>query len=96
MTRHQYGIYALDPQTSFRGETVGGVQKCRLFFQATTRAVKPRTPAPRKTKSNILNFPYKKKQDISTGLNYTINERKKIVADKKCDENNNIQMTTNL
>ena len=61
MTRHQYGIYALDPQTSFRGETVGGVQKCRLFFQATTRAVKPRTPAPRKTKSNILNFPYKKK-----------------------------------
>ena len=35
MTRHQYGISALVSQTSFRGETVGGVAKCRLFTQAT-------------------------------------------------------------
>ena len=31
MTRHQYGISALVSQTSFRGETTGGVAKCRLF-----------------------------------------------------------------
>ena len=30
-TRHQYGISALVSQTSFRGETSGGVAKCRLF-----------------------------------------------------------------
>ena len=35
VTRHQYGICALVSQTSFRGETVGGVAKCRLFSQAT-------------------------------------------------------------
>ena len=34
MTRHQYGISALVSQTSFRGETTGGVAKCRLFSQA--------------------------------------------------------------
>ena len=33
VTRHQYGISALVSQTSFRGETVGGVAKCRLFSQ---------------------------------------------------------------
>ena len=30
-TRHQYGISAFVPQTSFRGETSGSVAKCRLF-----------------------------------------------------------------
>ena len=35
VTRHQYGISALVSQTSFRGETSGGVMKCRLFYQAT-------------------------------------------------------------
>ena len=30
--RHQYGISALISQTSFRGETVGGVAKCRLYL----------------------------------------------------------------
>ena len=30
VTRHQYGISALFPQTSFRGETSGSVSKCRL------------------------------------------------------------------
>ena len=30
--RHQYGISALVSQMSFRGETVGGVAKCRLFL----------------------------------------------------------------
>ena len=30
VTRHQYGISALISQTSFRGETSGGVAKCRL------------------------------------------------------------------
>ena len=29
--RHQYGISALVPQASFRGETGGGVTKCWLF-----------------------------------------------------------------
>ena len=31
LTRHQYGISALVPQSSFRGETIGDVSKCRLF-----------------------------------------------------------------
>ena len=36
MTRHRYGISALVSQTSFRGETSGGVAKCRLFSQASS------------------------------------------------------------
>ena len=35
---HQYGISVLVSQTSFRGETVGGVAKCHLFSQATVMA----------------------------------------------------------
>ena len=31
--RHQYGISELVSQISFRGETRGGVAKCRLFSQ---------------------------------------------------------------
>ena len=34
VTRHQYGISAIVAQTSFRGETSGGVAKCRLFSRA--------------------------------------------------------------
>ena len=34
MARHQYGISALVSQTSFRGETSGGVVRCRLFSEA--------------------------------------------------------------
>ena len=34
VTRHQYGISAFVSQTSFRGETSGGVAKCRLFSQS--------------------------------------------------------------
>ena len=33
VTRHQYGISAHVSQTSFRGDTSGGVPKCRLFSQ---------------------------------------------------------------
>ena len=33
--RHQYGISALVPQTSFGGETSGSVAKCWLFSQAS-------------------------------------------------------------
>ena len=33
VTRHQYGIFALVPQTPFGGETSGSVAKCRLFSQ---------------------------------------------------------------
>ena len=33
MTRHQYGISAFVPQTSFRWETSGGVIKCPLFLR---------------------------------------------------------------
>ena len=36
MTCHRYGISAFVSQTSFRGETRGGVVKCRLFSQAST------------------------------------------------------------
>ena len=38
VTRHQYGISALVSQTSFRGETSGGVVICRLFSQAKATA----------------------------------------------------------
>ena len=34
VTRHQYGISTLVSQTSFRGETSGGVATCRLISQA--------------------------------------------------------------
>ena len=34
MKRHQYGISELVSQTSFRGETSGGIAECRLFSQA--------------------------------------------------------------
>ena len=34
MARHQYEISVLVSQTSFHGETSGGVAKCRLFSQA--------------------------------------------------------------
>ena len=34
VTRHQYGISTVIPQTSFRLETSGGVMKCRLFSHA--------------------------------------------------------------
>ena len=33
--RHQYGIFAVVSQTSFRKETSEGVVKCRLFFPQT-------------------------------------------------------------
>ena len=36
VTCHPYGISALVSQTSFGGETSGGVAKCRLFSQATS------------------------------------------------------------
>ena len=35
VTRHQYGIFALVSQTSFRGETSCGVAKCRPPSQPT-------------------------------------------------------------
>ena len=35
--RHLYEISVFVPQTSFRGETVGGVAKCRLLPQASSR-----------------------------------------------------------
>ena len=34
MIRHQYGISAVIPRTSFPGKASGGVVKCRLFSQA--------------------------------------------------------------
>ena len=40
VTSHQYGISALVSQTSFRGETRGGLPKCRLFSQACSPATK--------------------------------------------------------
>ena len=35
MTRHQYGISALFPQTSFRGETSGGVTNIGCLLRLT-------------------------------------------------------------
>ena len=35
VTRHQFGIFALVSQTSFRGKPSGGVAKLRLFFRDT-------------------------------------------------------------
>ena len=35
MTRHQYRIFWLVPQTTFRAENSCGVAKCQLFSQAT-------------------------------------------------------------
>ena len=37
VTRHQYGISAVVSQTSFLGETSGGVAKCRLFSKVTRK-----------------------------------------------------------
>ena len=34
VTRHEYGIYALVPQSSFFVQTSGGVEKCRALPQA--------------------------------------------------------------
>ena len=39
MSRHQYGISAVVSQTSFRGETGGGVVECVLFSQAISAAL---------------------------------------------------------
>ena len=36
VTRHQYGISALVPQTLFRRETSSGVAKCRRFLRLLT------------------------------------------------------------
>ena len=33
VTRHQYGISAIGPKTSFRGETSNDIMKCRPFSQ---------------------------------------------------------------
>ena len=40
VTRHQYEISALAPQTSFCGETIGGIMRCQLFSQATNQTTK--------------------------------------------------------
>ena len=40
VTGHQYGISVLVSQTSFRGETSGGVEKRWLFSQPILSAVK--------------------------------------------------------
>ena len=39
LTRHQYGIFALVPQPSFRGQTSSSFAKCRLFSQANSPSV---------------------------------------------------------
>ena len=40
VTRHQYEISAVVSQTSFRGETRGGVAKCRLISLTTLMILK--------------------------------------------------------
>ena len=40
VTRHQYGISKLVPQTSFRGKASGGVAKCRMFSQPTANGAR--------------------------------------------------------
>ena len=39
VTRHQYGISALVPQTSFRWKTRGSFAKCQLYCQANSLSV---------------------------------------------------------
>ena len=39
VTCHQYGISAVVPQMSFRGESSSGVVKCRHFFRRVTALV---------------------------------------------------------
>ena len=39
VTRHQYGISALVPQTSFRSKTKGSFAKCQLYSQANSLSV---------------------------------------------------------
>ena len=39
VTRHQYGISALVPETSFRRETSSGVAKCRRFLRLLTMMI---------------------------------------------------------
>ena len=41
VSSEQYEIFALVPQTLFRGETVGAAGKCRLFSQALPQADGP-------------------------------------------------------
>ena len=43
VTRHRYGISAHDSQERFRGETSGGVAKCRLFSQATLKRIEKKS-----------------------------------------------------
>ena len=38
VTRHQYGIFTLIPQTLFRGETSGSFVHCWLFCQVNSEA----------------------------------------------------------
>ena len=38
VTSHQYGVFALVPQTSFRGKTNSGVAECRLFSWAAFKS----------------------------------------------------------
>ena len=38
VTRHQYGVFALVPQMSFRGKTNSCAAKCRLFSSATFKS----------------------------------------------------------
>jgi len=42
VTRHQYGMFAVDPHMLFRGKTRGGVAKCRLFCQVILNGVRLR------------------------------------------------------
>ena len=42
VTRHQCGMFAVDPHTLFRGKTRDGVSKCRLFCQVILNGVRLR------------------------------------------------------
>ena len=61
VTRHQYRISALVSQTSFRGETSGGVAKCRQFTQVSLYF------------SVSITFPFPSKQDNFTNASLDYN-----------------------
>ena len=61
MTRHHYGISALVSQTSFRGETSGGVAKCRQCTQVSLYF------------SVSITFPFPSKQDNFTNASLDYN-----------------------
>ena len=55
VTRHQYRIFALVSQTSFRGENGGGVAECRLFSQVRAKETSDAIAHTTNTRKDLIN-----------------------------------------